>query len=426
MDYAAARVALERLPRFEVKPGLERIGHLLEALGHPERAYPAIHVAGTNGKGSVVAMLDAILRSAGYRVGRFTSPEVLDFRDRIAVDGEWLNEAAWASGVERLLPVMEGMSDCPAQFEAVTALALDAFDRAGVDVAVVEVGLGGRFDATNLVRPILSILTNVAFDHTAILGAEIERIAWEKAGIAREGVPMVTGSLTEVVRRIVEGECADVGAEVHDATGIPMTSEGTEEGRALYRVERPGLPDRVELALLGGYQRENLAIALRSVEILCEQGMTLSSEAILDGLCSVSWPGRFEVVRRLPTVILEGAHNVAGAEALAWDVERFVPDRRRRRLLFGAFADKDVAGMLAALGPAFPHLALTASANPRALPVDALAALADELRLPHACYDSVASALGSELDSGTPEDVWFVAGSLSVVAEARRWLEGEG
>jgi len=426
MDYAAARAALDELPRFEVKPGLERIGRLLAALGDPECTYPAIHVAGTNGKGSVVAMLEAVLRASGRQVGRFTSPQIVDFRDRIAVDGRWLSEREWGEGVERLAPTLSEMADPPAQFEAITALALDAFVRARVDLAVVEVGLGGRFDATNLVRPILSILTNVALDHTAILGDSIERIAWEKTGIAKEGVPLLLGPVPENALRVAERSCAEAGAELVcvDGPGIAPVSEG--DGFVRYRVDGDDLPGTIDLPLLGGYQAENLRTALAAIHRLRKGGLEIPTSAIEEGLRTVSWPGRFEIVGRAPTVILEGAHNVAGARALAADVERRVPERARRSLVFGALADKDVAGMLRVLGPCFERVILTESESLRALPVDRLGDIADGLRIPHACYHSVEGALASGLDGARADDVWVVAGSLTVVGAARRFLEDEG
>jgi dihydrofolate synthase/folylpolyglutamate synthase len=425
MDFTAARATLDRLPRFEVKPGLARVAALLERLGHPERAYPAVHVAGTNGKGSVVAMLDAVLRCAGYRVGRYTSPEVVDFRDRIVVDGRWLSEEAWADGVERLAPILEGMDDEPAQFEAITALAFDAFARASVDLAVVEVGLGGRFDATNVVRPVLSILTNVALDHTALLGDSIERIAWEKVGIAKPGVPLLIGPLASEALGVAEAEARAVGTRIVRSSTVDVSPEDSSGETARYRVV-DGRSMRIELALLGGYQLENLRIVLRAIELLREGGFDVPDGAIAEGLRTVSWPGRFEVVRREPTVILDGAHNEAGARALAADIARFAGGRSRRRLLFGAFADKDVAGMLRALAPLVSRVALAPPASPRALPVAELERLAEAFEVPHACYDSVKAALASELGGASPRDVWFVAGSLCVVAEARRFLEGGG
>ncbi len=424
MDYREARAVLDRLPRFEVKPGLERVGRLLDALGHPERAYPSIHVAGTNGKGSVVAMLDAVLRSAGFRVGRFTSPEVVDFRDRITIDGRWLSEAEWALGVERMAPALDEAEDTPAQFEAITALALDAFARHGVDVAAVEVGLGGRFDATNLVEPILTILTNVSLDHASILGDRLDRIAWEKAGIGKSGVVLLTGDLSPEIETIVAAASSETGASLVDAANVDVSLVSETGGLATYRVGATGLAERIDLSLLGGYQRENLRIVLRAVQLLRDRGLDLPSAAVAQGLRSVSWPGRFEVVRRSPEVILDGAHNVAGAAALAAEIERRVPQRSRRHLVLGILADKDVAGIAGTLVPRFVDVALTRSASPRALPVEELARQLDGLSVPVTCYDAVAEALAASLATAREDDVWVVAGSLTVVAEARRFLEG--
>jgi len=424
MDYAAARALLDRLPRFEVKPGLERTDRLLAALERPERRYPAIHVAGTNGKGSVVAILDAILRESGYRVGRFTSPEVLDFRDRITVDGVWLSEPEWAEGVERLAPALASATDTPAQFEAITALAFDAFARKDVDIAVVEVGLGGRFDATNLVEPTVTVLTNVSLDHTAILGDSIEEIAREKAGIAKPGVPWVLGSLSPQAASVVESEAREVGAPVVSSQEVEVSAaDDVSPGSVALR--GAGLPGTVEFALPGAYQRENLRIALRVVQLLRERGFTIPAGAIEEGLRAVRWPGRFEVVRRSPDVILDGAHNVAGARALAEEIVRWVSDAARRHLIFGVLADKDIDGILGALAPHFASVALTRSTSPRAMLPNRLTERLDGLSVPFACYDSVVEALTASLALASENEVWVVAGSLTVVAEARRFLEGD-
>ena len=423
MDYRAARALLDRLPRLEVKPGLSRIKRLLNALGHPERTFPAVHVGGTNGKGSVVAMLDAVLREGGYRVGRFTSPELIDFRDRIAIDGEWLSEAEWAGGIERMEPSLVDSPDPPTQFEAITALAFEAFSKHSVDVALVEVGLGGRFDATNVVRPLVSLLCNVSLDHTGVLGESIEQIAWEKAGIAKSGIPFLLGDLPPEAEAGVLAECGDVGAVPVLATEINVERTQVDWESARYRVARPGLPGTIELGLLGGYQRENLRLALGAIEILRERGFDLSEPALTEGLRNARWPGRFEVVRRSPNVVLEGAHNVAGAECLAADIETFVPQRSDRHLVLGVLADKDAVGIGQALAGAFERAALCASRSPRALPADRLWRAVSGLFLQSTWYDSVVGAL-EELVGALPERCTVVvAGSLTVVAEARRWFE---
>lgn len=423
MDYAEARALLERLPQLEVKPGLSRTACLLDALGHPERAFPAVHVAGTNGKGSVVAMLDAVLREAGYRVGRFTSPELIDFRDRIAIGGEWLPETDWTAGIARMESVLVGSQDPPTQFEAIAALAFGAFSRHAVDVALVEVGLGGRFDATNVIRPLASLLCNVSLDHSAVLGASVEEIAWEKAGIAKSGVPLLYGELPPEAEAIVLAECEDVGAVPIPAAEIDVERTHVDWETATYRIAHSGLPNSVELGLLGGYQRENLRLALGAIELLRERGFDISEAAVLAGLRNARWPGRFEVVRRAPNVVLEGAHNVAGAERLAADIETFVPQRGRRHLLLGVLADKDAEGIGRALAGSFDRAALCASGSPRALPVDRLREAVGGLFPQSTWYDSVVGALEGVVPSLTNEEALVVTGSLTVVAEARGWLK---
>ncbi len=426
MDYAEARRVLDRLPRFEVKPGLSRIERLLERLGRPERCYPAVHVAGTNGKGSVVAMIDAVLRRAGYRTGRFTSPELIDFRDRIAIGGSWLSEEGWADGVDRIRDALGEATDPPTAFEATAAVAFDTFARSGIDLAIVEVGLGGRFDATNLARPIVSVLTNVSIDHQEVLGGTIADIAWEKAGIAKPDVPMVYGELSVDAEAVVRGECERVGAPAIPAAALPVARVNVNWKRARYRIDRAGLPAEVDLGLLGGYQRDNLRLVLGAIEQLRRRGIDVPDVAVREGLAAAHWPGRFEVVRRHPHVVLEGAHNVAGAQRLAEDIELFVPAREKRHLLLGVLADKDAEGIGRALGGAFDRAFLCASSSDRALPVQRLYERIGGLFERAIEYDAVVDALEDQLPALSPGDALVVAGSLTVVSEARRWLEEVG
>jgi len=406
MDYAAARSLLARLPSIEVKPGLERTRLLLETLGHPERGYPAIHVAGTNGKGSVVAILASILNAAGYRVGRFTSPDLIDLRDRIAIDGEWIEEERFAALTERIAPPLGSGADRPTLFEALTGIALAHFAEEEVDIAVVEVGLGGRFDATNVVDPILTILTNVDLDHTGILGDTIAKIAWEKAGIAKPAVPLLVGRLDEEGWAVVRAEAELVGAPIVHTDRILIEREAPEPERAVYRIDRPRFPKRVRLPLIAPYQEDNLRTALRAVELLRERGFPIDSEAIEEGIATVSWPGRFEVIRRDPLVVL------------------LLPERSRRRLLLGILSDKDVPGIVGALVPLFSRVYVAGSSSPRSLAPEELARHVAGFPIPHECYNSIEEGLEAALGSMKPEDSLVVAGSLTVVKEARRHLEG--
>lgn len=423
MEYAASRRLLDRLPKFEVKPGLARIERLLERLERPERSFPAVHVTGTNGKGSVVAMLSSVLQAAGYRVGRYTSPDVVDFRDRIWVDGEWIPEDAFADVIERLLPEFDHV-DVPSQFEALTAVAFEHFRRSEVTVAVVEVGLGGRFDATNVVAPILSILTNVSLDHTALLGPTEESIAWEKAGIAKPGAPMLVGPLSPSVAAVVQRECDAVSAPLRHAA-VSVRALGRAGGFARYAVDGDALPREVRIPLLAPYQIENLRLVLAAVQILRDAaGYSISADAVSDGLRRTSWPGRWEIVHLRPTVILDGAHNPAAAAVAAAAMIDWEPDRERRRLLLGILRDKDADGIVRALVPHVPIVGVTASRSPRALAADRLADLVARHGAHSIQYDSVAEGVREGVRSARSEDTILVTGSLTVVAEARRVLGG--
>ncbi len=423
MEYAAARQLLDRLPRFEVKPGLTRIGRLLDLLGHPEQAFPAVHVTGTNGKGSVVAMLASVLRAAGFRVGRYTSPDLVDFRDRICVDEEWIPAPALADLVLRIAPAFDD-ADPPTQFEALTAMAFAWFRAAGVDVAVVEVGLGGRYDATNVVRPALCILTNVALDHTALLGPTEEAIAWEKAGIAKAGVPMLVGPLSPSVAAVVRRTCDAVGAPLREPMAT-VRAIGRAGGFATYTVEGDDLPREVQIPLLAPYQLGNLRLVLDATLRLRAAGYSIPQNAVRDGLSRTSWPGRWEVVRAAPTVILDGAHNPAAAAVAADAFRAWEPCRARRLLLIGILAGKDATGIVRCLAPLAAAVGVTRSDSPRALAVEELAQLAREHAEHLIRYDSVEEGLRDLVRRADPKDTLLVTGSLTVVAEARRSLASE-
>lgn len=417
-----ARRYLDRFPRFEVKPGLTRIQQLLKSLNQPQLAYPTIHVGGTNGKGSVVAMLDAVLRAAGFSVGRFTSPELIDFHDRIVVNGEWISEQDLAVAVERMAPAIEALDDAPSQFEIIAALAFDHFARSNVDISVIEVGLGGRFDATNVVQPELAILTNVTLDHQAILGDTVEAIGWEKAGIAKASVSLVTGELPESVLHIVHTECEAVGATLKSLDDITVTRMSRDWDAVVYEVDWGSEVRKLSLPLIGSVQRDNLKLVLGAIRELRARGFDVPDAAVIDGLQSVRWPGRLEVVRTCPTIVLDGAHNEAAVKALATDVRDLVPDPKHRFLLYGALADKDVDAALTALRTVFSSIGLCTSSSPRALPTTQLAETAGTHFPQVTLYHTIADGIESWLVDAGVNDVLVITGSLTVVGEARRWL----
>jgi dihydrofolate synthase/folylpolyglutamate synthase len=337
------RAALDRLYSLEyagIKLGLDNIRKLCATLGNPQTQYISIHVAGTNGKGSVCAVLDSILRAAGYRVGRFTSPHLRDFRERIHLDGQPISRARIVSFIERHWSMIRrnGYS----YFEATTALAFESFARAGIDIAVVEVGLGGRLDATGILPSSVSVITRIARDHERILGRTPRLIAREKAGIIRSGVPVVTGPLWPEADRVIRRTAEQVGAPLWSAHEILASADGADW--------LPRRGERWQTSMLGEHQTTNIATALAAVALLPGAGVPLPRHAIRQGVRNVHWPGRFQSVGRHPSIIFDAAHNRDSARALAVTWRR-VFGHRRAVTLFTTRADKDYRRMTEALAP---------------------------------------------------------------------------
>jgi len=352
-----------------MRPGLERIEALLEAIGHPERSMTLAQIAGTNGKGSVSAMLASILQAAGRKVGFYSSPHLVDLRERIRVNGHPIAEADLADGVEALGTLIARLD--ATMFEALTALALDHFAREGVEVAVLEVGLGGRLDSTTVGRPAVEVITSIDLDHQAYLGATLEAIAAEKAAIIRSGI-----AISARQEPAAEAVLARRAAE----TGVPLLVEGHDllvrvrhaslEGQWL-DLEGPGWRvDDVRCALLGSFQPGNALLAAAASRVLgADEG------AVRQGLALAHWPGRFQLLHRSPPVVVDGAHNPAGARALAASLATYFPSERVT-FVIGTSEDKDQAGILSALLPLARRMIFAAADHPRAMDPAALAQVA--------------------------------------------------
>jgi dihydrofolate synthase / folylpolyglutamate synthase len=416
-EAVARLLALRGGEHVGMRPGLERIEGLLDALGRPEQRYRLVQVGGTNGKGSVAAMLAAILKAAGHRVGLYTSPHLVSFRERIRVDGEAIPEDSVVDGVEALGTLVARLD--ATMFEATTALALDHFAREPVDVAVLEVGLGGRLDATTVGTPEVAVIARVDLDHQAILGATLREIAAEKAAIIRGGVAVSAAQAPEAERVIVERA---------EAVRVPLLVEGRELSVA---VERLG-PDGqrltcagpgwslagLELVMAGSFQPSNALIAVTAAREL-----GAGETPIRDGLARAWWPGRFQVFQHdRGVLVIDGAHNPAGARALAASL-RDVFGAGRVTFVLGILRDKDASGIIAALAPMADRFVLVGSSNPRATAPDALRAA---VPASVACVDVVASpveALALTIrTAATP--IVCVAGSLSLIGDVLRHLRG--
>ncbi|MCM2268533.1 MAG: bifunctional folylpolyglutamate synthase/dihydrofolate synthase [Thermoanaerobaculia bacterium] len=425
---AARSVAaiLAELEPLGVRLGLDAFRRLLAALGSPENVAPAVLVAGTNGKGSVAALLEAIARAAGLRTGLYTSPHLAAFGERIRVAGVDIDESSLAARLETTLAAARGAAlPPPTVFEALTAAAFLSFAAARVELAVLEVGLGGRLDATNAAEPILSVITRIGFDHRAELGETLAAIAGEKAGILRRGVAaVVAGQPAEAAAALVSA-AARLGARLHrvdDETALESAEWRGLAGHRL-RLRSPSARYDLDLALAGEHQLENAATAVRAAELLAERFPAIDRAAIARGVATVRWPGRLEAFR-LPTggatVLLDAAHNPDGCRALARFLARL---GRPYDLLFGCLADKEAGDMLPPLAAAAHRVVLTRPDSPRALAPERLSTLMPA-SIPVEILPEPPSALNRAIAGGS--GLVVVAGSIYLVGRLRASLVDGG
>jgi dihydrofolate synthase/folylpolyglutamate synthase len=412
---------------------LDRMHALLDRLGNPQQNLRIVHIAGSKGKGSTSAMLAAILRQAGYRSGLFTSPHLVRVEERIEVDGGTITKDELASAMAQVAQATADLEArtpalCPVTFfEVATALGFLHFVRRRVELAVIEVGLGGRFDSTNVCRPLVSIITSISYDHTQQLGNTLARIAYEKAGIVKADRPTVSGVRGSEARAVIEETCRQRGAPLRqldaDFRFVHTPAQVWEEGQRLPRIQvttpKQAWPS-MEIGLLGEHQAANAAVAVMAVEQLRAQGMTIDDRAVAAGLAGVQWPARLEVLCRQPLVLLDCAHNLASAQAMIDTLHASFPGERsgRRLLIFGGNRDKDLRGMLHLLANHFTHVFLTRFDNPRCVPPEDLLELAPETVPCTVCPTSEAAWLAARSVAG-PHDLICVTGSVFLAGELR-------
>jgi len=426
-DYEKTRVERYTPETFD----LARVKRLLAAMDNPHRRFPALHVAGTKGKGSTAAMVESCLRAAGYRTGFYTSPHLHTFRERIQVGGYKITREEVVALVEELRPLIERIPGVTT-FEAITAIGFLCFARAGIDVGVVEVGLGGRLDATNVIMPEVSVITSLSLDHTYLLGDTLAQIAYEKAGIIKSGVPVVSApqpaeamSVLEKVSRERGSTLIEVGRDWDydpgpaDLSGQSFTVRRVTEGDT-------ALAGEYWIPLLGRHQLENGTAAIASLEAMRERGYRIPAQAVREGMRSVKWPGRLEILSREPLVVVDCAHNPYSTQTLRRALEEWFPGRRWV-LIFGASTDKDIPGMLRELLPVSEYVIVTRSEHPRAAaPIELADAVASagggaEVSI------SVSKALRRALAVTEPDTGLLVTGSIFVVADAREaWARQTG
>ena len=398
---------------------LDRMFALMEELGNPQSKYPIFHVAGTKGKGSVSALCASGLKVAGYKVGLYTSPHLLDFCERIQVDGEPISHELLVELVEEIKPAVAKIPKLTT-FEITTALGFLAFARQGCNAAVIEVGLGGRLDATNIVTPRVSVITSLSYDHMAVLGDTLAKIAGEKAGIIKRGVPVVSSSQKEEALEVFE-RVAKLEESSFILVGKDIKFEKIDlslDGQSLRLVDnlRP-LTFDLQLPLLGSHQLENAATAYAALKV---SGLEISDEAIQKGFAQVKWRARFEIARREPPVIFDSAHNEDSFAKLRETLDAYFPDKKAY-LIFGASEDKNIPGMFAAMQPKIKRLIVTRADHPRALEEEKISELARQAEVPYEALSPVESALARALElSAKDGSIVLSAGSMFVTAEVMR------
>ena len=397
------------------KPGLERVRELCAALGNPQDSLKYIHVAGTNGKGSFCAMTDSILRHAGYKVGLFTSPYIVEFNERMRIDGKNISNEELCELVEIIKPHADKMADKPTEFELITALAFLYFKRNNCDVVVLECGLGGRLDATNIIKDsILSVITGIALDHTAILGDTVEKIAAEKAGIIKSGARVLWCGEDKDADRVISAKAGEVGATFTrvDRSRLKI-KEMTLDGTRFDFGERKD----VSLSLLGTYQPLNATHVLTAIDMLKQSGYDIPDSAIYDGLKSVRWPARFEVISHEPLVIADGGHNPEGIDSAVQSIERYFGDERVA-IITGVMADKDYRYMAERIASVAKKVFCLTPDNPRALSAEEYAGVFNSLGIEAVSCCSVEDAVGAAIS-------WAEENNTAIVSLGSLYMYGE-
>lgn len=427
MNYQEALDYLKQLTKFGWNPGLFRIQKLMEMLGNPEQKLKVIHIGGTNGKGSTSAMVTSILQQAGYRVGLFTSPHLHSYTERVQINGKQIPPERIAELLTTLKPLLEEMVaagyEHPTEFEVNTALALLYFYREQVDYCVLEVGLGGAIDSTNVVQPLVAVITNVGMDHMDYLGNTLTEIARVKAGIIKRGVRAVTAADRPEVLKVIEGVCKEKGVElVHVGRDIAYEVKNVTPAGTCFSVK--GLKqDYNDLftPLVGSHQAVNGATAVAAIESLAHFGIEIAPEHIRKGLALTSWPARLELFQKDPAVLIDAAHNLDGARTLQEALQN-VFTFKRLVLVIGMLADKEREKVLALLAPLADSIIVTKPNSPRVGQWQEMAQMAKKYTSNVYLVEDIAAAVEKGLSLTGPDDLLCITGSIYMVAEARAFL----
>lgn len=420
MNYKEARVYLDEVSKYGSVLGLESMRELLHRLGDPQNELKFIHISGTNGKGSVLAYLSTILSGAGYRTGRYISPTLFSYRERIQVDGEYIEKESLACHVTAIAAAAEDMQKAglpsPTVFEIETALAFLYFKEKRCDIVTLEVGCGGLLDATNIITTtLMEVIASISMDHTDLLGDTLAKIAAQKAGIIKPDTMVVSAQQKSEAAQVIEDTCKEQHCTLQmvDESKISNVHYGAEGQTFSYKTW-----ENVAISLAGSYQIKNAALALEGVEALRKLGYALSDQQVREGLLHTAWRGRFTTLRRDPTVIIDGAHNPAAALELKESLERYFPGKTLY-FVMGMFKDKDYAQVIDLTAPLARHIiTVETPGNPRAMPARELAEAVGKVNPSVEWADSVAHGVEKALAMAGKEDAVIVFGSLSFLGEA--------
>ncbi|MBO5374977.1 MAG: folate family ECF transporter S component [Clostridia bacterium] len=402
-------------------PGLERIGELCKKLGNPQNKLKFIHVAGTNGKGSFCSMLASILKAQGYKVGLFTSPYVRTFNERMAINGEMISNDELSELTEKIQPIVDTMQDKPTEFELISAIAFEYFANNGCDYVVLECGLGGRLDSTNIIQsPALTVITGIALDHTSILGDTIEKIAFEKAGIIKKDTPCLWCGASKEAKDVIENRSRELGAPLYavDHSRVEIKSLDLNGTTLDFKEHK-----NIFLPLLGEYQTFNVANVLTACEILNENGIEISEQSIKNGIASVVWHARFEIINKNPLIIADGGHNPEGVASAVKSVKLYFGEQKLN-VITGVMADKDYRFIAEQIGSIGAEIFCITPNNPRALTAEKYAEIYKSNGIKAHAYQSIKDALASAIDSSREKNIPLIClGSLYMYCEICDALE---
>lgn len=426
MNYKEALHYIENTGKFGMNFGLQRIERLCELLGNPEKKLKVIHVGGTNGKGSTTTFISSILANQGYRVGIYTSPYIERFTERIKINSDEISEEDVARLVNELVPhidkiVEEGLEH-PTEFEIITAAAFKYFAEKEVDFVVLEVGLGGRFDATNVVIPLISTITTISYDHVGVLGNTLDKIASEKAGIIKEGRPVVLYPQEKEAMDVLVETAKQKNAKIYYVTDKDFNITSDTVDGIVFDVKGKKEYKGIKINLLGAHQVMNSMTALSAIDTLMDEGYEISDEAIYKGFEAARWPGRFEVLSTSPYVVLDGCHNIQGIAALVNAVRKYFGDKTIK-IACGILKDKDYSDMvknLASIGSEF--ITVTPNSD-RALAAEDLKAVFESHGKPAYAANSIEEAVKKGLEITNKDEVLIFCGSLYMIGEARTTLK---